>query len=46
MNKEVSTLEARELIDKDNHLVEYTRPEGLVSSYIKTYVADIYKGKE
>jgi hypothetical protein len=46
MNKEVSTLEAQELIDKDNHSDEYTRPEGLVSSHIKTYVADIYEGKE
>jgi len=46
MNKEVSTLEARELIDRDNHLVQYTRPKGLVSSYINTYVADIYEGKE
>jgi len=39
-------LEARELIDRDNHSVEYTRPEGLVSSYINAYVADIYEGKE
>jgi hypothetical protein len=45
MNKEVLTLEARELIDRDNHSVEYTRLEGLVSSHIKTYIADIYEGK-